>query len=127
MRQGPAMTTIDTGTKLVALIKAGKNHEAIEALYAPDIVSVEAMSRAGESTEVTGIAACLGKGKQFRERMEVHALTVEGPFPHGDRFAIFLSYEATPKAGGARTTMKEIAVYTVVHDKIAKEEFFYGM
>ncbi len=121
------MTTLDIGTKLVAFINAGKNHEAIETLYAPDIVSVEAASRSGESTEVKGIAACLRKGTQFRERMDVHGITVEGPFPHGDRFAIFLNYEATPKAGGPRSTMKEIAVYTVAHDKIVREEFFYAM
>jgi hypothetical protein len=121
------MTPTEIGTQLVALIKAGKAHEAIETLYAPDIVSVEAGAPPGESPQVIGIPACLAKGKQFRERMEVHSQDAEGPYPHGDRFALFLHYDVTPRAGGPRMTMKEVALYTVKHDKIVREEFFYSM
>jgi hypothetical protein len=121
------MTTLELGTKLVALIRDGKNQEAMETLYAPDIVSVEAGGPPGMNREVQGIPACVTKGQQFRERVEVHTMTVEGPFPHGDRFAIFLAYDATPKAGGPRMTMKEVGLYTVASDKIVREEFFYSM
>ena len=34
------MTTLEIGNQLVALCKQGKNHQAIETLYAPDVVSV---------------------------------------------------------------------------------------
>ena len=36
------MTTLEVGKKLVELCKQGKNQEAMDTLYAPDIVSVEA-------------------------------------------------------------------------------------
>ena len=121
------MTAKDIGTKLIELVKAGKAHEAIETLYAPNIVSVEAAAAPGQSREVTGIAACLQKGKQFRERMEVHRQDAEGPFPHDDRFAVLLRYDVTPRAGGPRTQMTEVALYTVKDDKIVREEFFYSM
>jgi len=121
------MTPAEIGTKLIELVKAGKAHEAIETLYAPNIVSVEAAAPPGQSPEVTGITACLEKGKQFRERMEVHKQDADGPYPHGDRFAVVLRYEVTPRASGARTTMSEVAVYTVKDDKIVREEFFYSM
>ena len=120
------MTPKDIGTKLIELVKAGKAHEAIETLYAPNIVSVEAEAPPGQSREVTGIAACLEKGKKFRERMEVHSQNADGPYPHGDRFAVVLRYEVTP-VGEARTTISEVAVYTVKDDKIVREEFFYSM
>jgi hypothetical protein len=121
------MTTIEIGTKLVELVRAGKNHEVMETLYAPDIVSVEAGAPPGGSPESKGVAACVAKSKQWRERMEVHGAKIEGPFPNGDRFAVFYSYDVTPRAGGPRHTMNEVALYTVKNDKIAREEFFYAM
>src|SRR5512146_2765264 len=121
------MPTFDIGTKLVALIRAGKNAEAMETLYAPTIVSIEALAPPGGNREQTGIAACLAKGKQFRERHEIHSGAAEGPYPHGDRFAVVLSYDLTDKATGQRQKMNEVAVYTVKDDKIVREEFFYQM
>ena len=121
------MTTYEIGVKLVDLVKAGRNREAMEALYAGDIVSIEAGAPPGQPTEAKGLPACLEKGKQFGQLMEVHGAHVEGPFPHGDRFAVFYSYDVTPRAGGARFKMNEVALYTVANDKITREEFFYKM
>lgn len=121
------MTSTEIGTKLVELVRAGKNHEAMETLYAHDIVSVEAGAPPGQKPESTGLAACLEKSKQFGQRMEVHGATVEGPFPNGDRFAVFYNYDLTPRAGGSRQKMMEVALYTVKNDKIVREDFFYKM
>ena|ERR1700733_11951206 len=121
------MTAFEIGSKLVELIKAGKNEEAMKTLYAEDIVSVEAGAPPGQSAESHGVSACLAKGKQFRERMEVHGHDATGPFPNGDKFALVLSNDVTPKAGGPRFTMTEVAVYSVKGDKIVREEFFYKM
>ncbi len=38
------MNTMEVGTKLVELCKKGENMQAIEILYSPSIVSVEALS-----------------------------------------------------------------------------------
>lgn len=121
------MTTLEIGTTLVGLVRAHKNHEAMETLYAPDIVSVEAGAPPGGSPEVKGVKACLDKGKQWEARMEVHSGKVDGPYPNGDRFAVTYEYDVTPRAGGARFVMREVAVYTVANDKIVREEFFYAM
>jgi len=40
---------------------------------------------------------------------------------------VFYRFEITPKAGGERRKMTEVALYTVKNDKIAREEFFYRM
>ena len=53
------MNALEVGKKLVDLCKQGKNEEAIEALYSPDVVSVEAGAPPGQSPETKGIA---GKG-----------------------------------------------------------------
>jgi ketosteroid isomerase-like protein len=58
---------------------------------------------------------------------EVHDAGVEGPFPHGDdRFALIFDIDATNRATGERTRMKEVAVYHVRDGRIVREEFFYA-
>ena len=123
------MTTLEIGQQLVDLIRAQKNPQAIHTLYAPSIVSVEAGSPPGQEhlREQRGIEACLAKGVGFRERNEVHGASAKGPFPNGDRFAVLIEYDLTPKHTGTRTTMTEVALYTVANDKIVREEFFYSM
>lgn len=121
------MTTLEIGKKLVELVRAHKNAEAMETLYDPNIISVEAGAPAGGPTESKGVAACLEKGKQWQAGHEVHSAKVEGPFPHGDRFAVLLSYDVTQRESKQRFTMTEVAVYTVKNDKIVREEFFYSM
>jgi len=119
------MTSKDIGQKLVDLCKAGKNLDAIKSLYADNIVSMEAGAPPGQSTETNGLTACLAKSKQFAETTEVHSRNVEGPFPHGDRFAVIFDMDLTRDK--RRFQMKEIALYTVKGDKIVREEFFYSM
>jgi ketosteroid isomerase-like protein len=121
------MTAMEVGKKLVELCQQGKNHEAMETLYSPDIVSVEAMSPPGGSPEMKGIDAVMGKGKWWVENHEVHSAVCEGPFPNGDRFIVRFNYDVTNKPSGKRMKMDEAALYTVAGGKIVKEEFFYSM
>lgn len=51
----PAMTVGEVADNLVQLCRQGKFMEAIEALYSPDIVSVEAAAPPGGSREIRGI------------------------------------------------------------------------
>ena len=127
MRDSPRMTTKDIGQKLVDLCKAGKNHDAMTELYAKDIVSVEAGAPPGQSPESKGLEAVLAKGKWWAENHEVHSAKVDGPFPHGDRFAVMFDYDITRKQANQRIQMREVALYTVKDGKIVREEFFYSM
>ena len=123
-------TTLEVGKKLAEFCKQGKHLEAIEALYAPNIVSVEAMAGPDHSARSEGIAAIKGKNKWWVENHTVHGSEVMGPFPNGDRFICHFKYDVTPKAGpmaGKRFTMDEGALYTVKDGKIVHEEFFYNM
>ena len=122
------MDTKQIGEKLVDLCKAGKNGEAIETLYAKDIVSVEAQAAPEMPAEMRGIDAIRGKNQWWADNHEVHSAEVKGPYANGDRFAVTYRYEVTPKTGpmqGKRITMDEVGVYNVRDGKIAREEFFY--
>ncbi len=123
-------TSMDVGKKLVDLCKQGKHMEAVESLYSPTIVSIEASGPPGQPLRMEGIAAVKGKAEWWFANHEIHGGTTDGPWPHGDRFIARFSYDVTPKKGpmaGKRFKMEEAALYTVKDGKIIHEEFFYHM
>ena len=121
------MTTKEVADKLVQLCSQGKFQEAGEALYSPDIVSVEAGAPPGQSRESKGLAAVKAKGEWWTANHEVHSSTVEGPLVAGSHFAVTFKLDVTFKPQSKRFQMEEIAVYKVADDKIVYEEFFYSM
>ena len=123
-------STMEVGKKLVELCRQGKAHEAIETLYSPKIVSVEAMSNPNLPQRMEGIAAVKGKNEWWEKNHEVHKAQADGPWPHDDRFIVHFQFEVTAKAGpmaGKRMNLDEAALYTVKDGKIVQEEFFYHM
>jgi ketosteroid isomerase-like protein len=122
------MSAREIGQKLVDYCRAGRNLDAINELYAEDVVSVEAMDPPEGNRESRGIEAARGKNQWWIENHEVHDASIEGPYPHGeDRFAVTFKYEVTFKPSGQRFSMEEVGVYTVAGGKISREEFFYAM
>jgi len=121
------MSVMEIGKEIVALCQQGKNLEAIEKFYSPDIVSIEAFSMPGMEQTQKGIEAIKGKNTWWMDNHEVHSGEVRGPYPHGDRFALWFKYEVTPKHTGQRMTLEEIGLYTVDNDKVIQEEFFCSM
>lgn len=121
------MTTLEVGKKLVELCKANKNLEAVETLYSPNIVSVEAASMPNMPAEMKGLDAVKGKNQWWLDNHEVHSASCDGPYPHGDRFIVHFDYDVTSKPTQHRMRMKEMALYTVEGGKVVREEFFYTM
>ena len=119
------MNTTEIGNSLVSMCKEGRDHEALDTLFAPDAVSIEAMSMPNMPQEMKGLDAIKGKGAWWRDNHIVHSVKVEGPYPNGDRFAVRLGYDITRKQSGERVKMDEVALYTVKNGKIVREEFFY--
>ena len=122
--------TMTIGAQLVDFCKNGQYIEAIDALYADDIVSVEAFESPGHPKEMRGKEAIRGKSEWFMNANEIHGGEVKGPYPCEDgRFAVWMTIDMTPKEGpmaGNRFQMEEVCMYTVANGKIAKEEFFYN-
>ena len=119
------MDTMAIANKLVELCRQGKNHEAVNTLFAPEAVSVEAFAPPGGKQETQGIEAIRGKGKWWQENHEIHSSTVTGPWPHGNRFIVGFQIDVTNKPSGRRMKLDEVGLYTVENGKIVREEFFY--
>lgn len=121
------MTTQEVADKLVKLCSEGKFAEASEALYSPDIVSIEAGAPPGGSRETKGLAGVKAKGEWWVANHEVHSSSVEGPLVAGSHFAVAFKFDVTFKPESKRFKMEEIGVYKVADGKVVYEEFFYNM
>ena len=117
------MNTEEVANKVVELTRKQAWHEAVDALYDKDIVSVEASGMGGESPEKCGINAVRGKADWWIENMEVHSFKASGPFVAHDRFVVQYDVDATDKNSKRRFQMSEVGVYTVKNGKIVREEF----
>ncbi len=124
------MTPQELGQKIVELCRQGKNQEAIDEFYSPNVVSIEAGGPPGMDRTMNGIQAIKAKNQWWVDNHQIHGAEVRGPFPQGNnghQFTVYFKYDVTPKQSGKRMTMEEVGVYTVDKDKVAKEEFFYSM
>lgn len=123
------MSAIEVGRRLVALVNAGKDAEAVEELYDEKIVSIEGQDMAGMSARMEGLDAVRSKHAWWESNHEVHESVATGPFVghRDDRFVVHFVSEVTTKATGERTRMREVGLFTVNGDRIVQEEFLYLM
>ena len=120
-------STMEIASKLVDLCRQGKNTEALNTLYADDVVSVEAAVPPGMEREAKGLAAVKAKGQWWEDNHEIHSASVTGPWPHDDRFVVGFQFDVTHKPSGQRMQMDEVGLFQVRGGKIVREEFFYDM
>ena len=123
-------STLAVGRRLVELCKQGRNLEAVNTLYSPDVVSSEVFGDETMPRVMKGIDAVRGKNQWWFDNHEIHSGSVSGPYPNGDRFIAHMTYDVTVKAGphaGKRMQFAEAGLYTVKDGKVVAEEFFYDM
>ena len=117
------MNTEEVAQKLVEYCRKGEWMQAVNDLYAEDIVSVEPREMENMPAEMRGIDQVRGKTKWFENSFEVHSAKVGGPFVAGETFVVQFDLDATEKASGKRMPMSEVGVYKVKDGKVAREEF----
>jgi hypothetical protein len=117
------MNTQEVANKVVELTRKQAWHEAVNTLYAKDVVSVEAQGMGGESPEKRGIDTVRGKADWWVANIDVHSFKVSGPFVAHDRFVVQYDVDVTDKNSKNRMQMSEVGVYTVKEGKIVREEF----
>ncbi len=117
------MTTEEVAKKVVELTSKQAWKEAVDSLYADDVVSVEAMTRDGSSPEMRGIEAVREKVDWWINNMEVHSWKTSQPFMAHDRFVVQYDADFTDRQSKARRQISEVGVYTVKNGKIIREDF----
>lgn len=114
------MDTAELAHDFAARLKSG-DEKGAQAHWSDDVVSLEAFP--GDMARAEGRAALEAKGQWWYDNHEVHGFDVEGPFVHGDQFALRYAIDVTPR-GGDRMQMTEMGLYTVSGGKIVEERFF---
>ncbi len=119
------MQTAEIGKELVALCNEGRYLEAIDKLYAEEVVSSEAFAAEGRQLRVVGKAAVRAKNAAWLERHELNIVRIEGPFVARDRdlFAVYFYVDSTERQTGQRRQAAEIGLYRVAGGSIVKEQF----
>ena len=117
------MNTEEVANKLVELCRKGEFRQAMESLYAKDIVSVEAHEMENMPAEMRGIDQVRGKTDWWEKNMEVHSAKIGGPFVARDTFVVQFDIDVTDKESKKRMQLSEVGIYTVKDGKVAREEF----
>ncbi len=117
------MTTKEVANKLVNYCRQGQFAEAMQELYAPQIVSIEPDGAPVKVTE--GIEAVIAKGQHFNDMVEeMHGMEISDAIVADNFFSCSMKMDVTFK-GAPRSTMEEICLYQVADGKIVREEFFF--
>ena len=84
------------------------------------LVVLQAMDAAGKDGTIRHVMSGVNP-----QGVEVNSFKAEGPFFHGDQFALLFHVDVTRKADKERIKMDEVALYKVKDGKIVEERFFY--
>lgn len=115
------MSVADVAKKFTDALKR-QDYAAAEAMWSDDVASYENME--GPMAQLRGRQAVHGKSEWWFGAHTVNTFEAEGPFVHGDKFAVLFRIDATVKETGARNAMTEVGLYTVAGGKISEERFF---
>lgn len=113
--------------QLVDLCREGKNFEAAESLYSPDVISTEMFGDETIPKQMSGFEAVRRKMQWWYDTHITHATTYSDPLVAGNHFAVRMTFDVTYKPTGQRMMFEEIGVYEVKDGKIISEQFFYSV
>ncbi|MCG8589522.1 MAG: nuclear transport factor 2 family protein [Proteobacteria bacterium] len=123
------MSATQIGTQLVSLCNDGKSLEAVDQLYAKDVVSIEGQGSDEIPARMEGFDAVRGKSVWWLGAHDVHTMKATGPFcgHREDQFVVHFEIDVTTKETGERSQMSEVGIYTTANGKVVQEEFLYQM
>lgn len=117
------MTTQELAEQVAAMLTQGRFEEVQTDYWADDILVVEPMD--GPMARLQGWDQIKPKIDWWNANHEVHGVEVEGPFVHGDQFALLMTIDFTTK-DQPRTKNAEVILYKTAGGKITEEHYFYG-
>ncbi|TDV57222.1 nuclear transport factor 2 family protein [Actinophytocola oryzae] len=118
------LSPAEVADRYVTAFRTGTLDQALE-LFAPDAVRVAPLEHGGEHVELRGVGAILANAERIDHDLEIRDVTVDGPYPHGDRFAVRFTFDHTHVPTGSRSSVTKMSLYTVTNGAITREEVFY--
>ena len=109
--------------KLIALCRQGKNAEAINTLYAEDVIGFEPAPANYHTTR--GLVNIKENAKKWAANLaKIHKSIITEPTIIGNYFAYGYAHDVEFKDRG-RVAERELCIYEVKNGKVIREEFFY--
>jgi uncharacterized protein YbjT (DUF2867 family) len=114
----------DVAEGYVSAYHAGRMDQALT-WASPDVVRVAPLENGGKHVELRGLAEITANAERLNRDIEIHGVRADGPYLHGDQFAVRFTFDETHRPTGQRQTLSKMCLYTVVDGAIAREEVFY--
>lgn len=108
----------------VGLLRRNELGAAVK-LLAPDVVRVAPLERAGGSAGLRGVEAIMENARKQTADYDIRGVEIDGPYPHGNRFAVHFVFDEVHIPTGQPTASEKISVYTVHDGAIIREDVYY--
>jgi ketosteroid isomerase-like protein len=94
-------------------------------LLAPDVVRVAPLEPAGGSAGLRGVEAIMENSRRQTVGYQIRGVEIDGPYAHGDRFAVRFAFDEVHGPTGKPATSEKISVYSVRDGAITREDVYY--
>jgi uncharacterized protein YbjT (DUF2867 family)/ketosteroid isomerase-like protein len=114
--QAPA----DVVNRYVSLLREGDLAGALT-LLAPDVVRTAPL----EGTGLRGVEAIMANARRQTASYQIRGVDIDGPYPHGDRFAVWFAFDEIHVPTGTSGTTRKMSIYAVRDGAIVSEDVYY--
>jgi uncharacterized protein YbjT (DUF2867 family) len=114
----------EVARRYVEAYRAGRMERALT-LTDPGLIRVAPAETGGERIELRGLPDIMANAERLTADLEIHAVTADGPFVGGDRFAVRFTFDQTHRPTGRRAETTKVSLYTVAGGVIVREEVSY--
>jgi uncharacterized protein YbjT (DUF2867 family) len=105
----------------VSLLRQGDLAAALK-LLAPDVVRTAPLEGTGP---LEGAEAIMANGRRQTAGYQIRGVDIDGPYPHGDRFAVRFAFDEVHIPTGTTGITKKMSVYAVRDSAIVTEDVYY--
>jgi uncharacterized protein YbjT (DUF2867 family)/ketosteroid isomerase-like protein len=94
-------------------------------LLAPDVVRVAPLEPAPGSAGLRGVEAIMENSQRQTAGYEIRGVEIDGPYAHGDRFAVRFAFDEVHIPTGKPAATEKISVYSARDGAITREDVYY--
>jgi uncharacterized protein YbjT (DUF2867 family)/ketosteroid isomerase-like protein len=108
-------------SRYVSLLRQGDLTAALK-LLAPDVVRTAPLEGTGP---LEGAEAIMANVRQQTAGYQIRGIDIDGPYPHGDRFAVRFALDEVHIPTGTTGVTEKMSVYAVRDSAIVSENVYY--